>query len=185
MVIPKKKAMPRPKADLTPIAKALGAEDVIPVVEVAHIKLVKNDLPWVMPEPREQMQKYNCDLEAWLGAYPIRDTPLNTNVCFWDKNLDRSNIYQGMIDDALEGRQKKNRREPDPPPDWNPKFPTVGWHGGRPPTVLQLLNYAEKHRGSGIDLLQSGGLYGRARVHAKINVRALISERVLEALRQS
>ena len=88
-------------------------------------------------------QDINPELASWLAAYPLQDEPLKNNFCVYDPEVDYSKVYAFATKNSQAAKRTDRVSKP-MPPTWENPNPVKGWHGDRCPTIMELLNYAEK-----------------------------------------
>ena len=145
-------AMPMLKGKVKPLAEAISNSNT------SHLSVVQTLSPYEyvdrallidglerdlkLPESIPS-QDLNPELASWLAAYPRRDKPLKNNFCVYDPETDYSKVYAFATKNS-QAAKKTNRVSKEMPPMWENPNPVKGWHGHRCPTIMDLLNYAEK-----------------------------------------
>ena len=145
-------AMPVLKGDLKPLAEAISNTStnhlyVVPIpdhlsAESRSVTIAGLEKELALPDS-VLSQDLNPDLASWLAAYPRNDKPLKNNFCVYDPGIDYSKVYAFATKNS-QAAKKTNRASKAMPPTWVNPNPVKGWHGDRCPTIMDLLNYAEK-----------------------------------------
>ena len=145
-------AMPVLKGDLKPLAEAISNTStnhlyVVPIpdhlsTESRSVTIAGLERELALPES-VLSQDINSELASWLAAYPRNDKPLKNNFCVYDPEIDYSKVYAFATKNS-QAAKRTNRASKPMPPTWDNPNPVKGWHGGRCPTIMELLNYAEK-----------------------------------------
>ena len=145
-------ANPMLEGKVKPLAKAIGNSNTshlhtVPVpehlsAECRSVTIAGLERELGLPET-VLPQDLNLGLESWLAAYPRRDKPLKNNFCVYDPEIDYSKVYAFATKNS-QAAKNTDRVSKEMPPEWENPNPVKGWHGQRCPTIMDLLNHAEK-----------------------------------------
>ena len=150
-------AKPLLEGDVKPLARAISNTNTnhlhtVPIpshLSGAYRDMTIAGLERELSLPESILSQDLCpELASWLAAYPRRDTPLKNNFCVYDPEVDYSKVYAFATKNS-QAAKKTNRLSKPMPPTWENPNPVKGWYGGRCPTIMELLNYAEKSADKG------------------------------------